>query len=89
MTKLTRVAGRRMVAGFAGRTADPIMTTGIAAAAGKLAMIKGHLQPSAGAGVTRLTRRIGRDMVRSFAGGDGAIMTPRASISGLAVIDRS
>ena len=86
MTEFTGVAGGRMVTGFAGGATGAIVATGIAAAAGKLAVIEVHLLPIAGAGVAGLARCGGGDMVDAFAGGDSAVMTARARCSGLTVV---
>ena len=87
MTRLTGVAGGRMGTGFAGGAAGAIMTTRVAAAAGKLTVIDHHLQPIAGAGMAVITRQAGDNMAGPLARRYGTVVAGRARIAGLAVVD--
>jgi hypothetical protein len=62
------------------------VTTCVAAATGKLAVIDRHLQPRGGACMTAIAWRRGNYMVGSFTGGDGAVMTAVARCRGLTVV---
>ena len=64
------------------------MTTAVAAAAGESAVIKRHLRPSAGADVAAITRLCGDNVIRTFTGGDVAVVAPFARLIGLRVVYR-